>query len=163
MLKIRPENFEDVVALNALYRPGPIRNIDEFTARRHGRKTVSYPAKVLEPILNSTYGIIVYQEQAMQVSSKMGGFTLGEADILRQAISKKEHETIERMRVKFVAGAQKRVSQKKTHCEFTITLNDLENTASIVRTPLRIRRWLFRWLTLRHITRQNFIVRCLVP
>lgn len=113
MLKIRPENFEDVVALNALYRPGPIRNIDEFTARRHGRKTVSYPAKVLEPILNSTYGIIVYQEQAMQVSSKMGGFTLGEADILRQAISKKEHETIERMRVKFVAGAQKKGFSKE--------------------------------------------------
>lgn len=113
MLKIRPENFEDIVALNALYRPGPIRNIDEFTARRHGRKPVSYPAKVLEPILKSTYGIIVYQEQAMQVSSRMGGFTLGEADILRQAISKKKHETIERMRVKFVAGAQKKGFSKE--------------------------------------------------
>lgn len=108
MLRLHPENFEDIVALNALYRPGPIRNIDEFTARRHGQRPVTYPTKALEPVLRSTYGIIVYQEQAMQVSSMMGGFTLGEADILRQAISKKMQNIIEEMRIRFVSGAERK-------------------------------------------------------
>ncbi|EAK3904375.1 DNA polymerase III subunit alpha, partial [Campylobacter jejuni] len=88
--RLHPTSFEDVAAVNALYRPGPIGNIDEFIARKHGQHPVSYPEKSLQPILAKTYGIMVYQEQVMQVASAMGGFSLGEADLLRRAISKKD-------------------------------------------------------------------------
>lgn len=76
---LKPTSFEDVVATNALYRPGPMENIDHFIARKQGREPITYAAPALEPILKPTYGILVYQEQVMQVASAMGGFSLGEA------------------------------------------------------------------------------------
>ncbi len=88
--QLGPSSFEDVVAVNALYRPGPMENIDTFVARKHGQEPISYPAPALEPILAPTYGVLVYQEQVMQVASVMGGFSLGEADLLRRAMSKKK-------------------------------------------------------------------------
>lgn len=106
--KVKPTSFEDVVAVNALYRPGPMDNIDEFVARKQQQHKITYPDKALEPILRITYGIIVYQEQVMQVASIMGGFSLGEADLLRRAMSGKKQIIIEEMKSKFLQGAQKK-------------------------------------------------------
>ena len=108
LFKLSPSSFEDVAAVNALYRPGPMNNIDEFIARKHGKKRVTYPDPSLKKILEPTYGIMVYQEQVMQVASAMGGFTLGQADLLRRAMSKKKHAVIAEMREKFIAGAKQK-------------------------------------------------------
>lgn len=105
LVNLHPTNFEDIVAVNALYRPGPMENIPRFTARKAGKEKITYPAPSLEKILGPTYGILVYQEQVMQLASVMAGFTLGEADLLRRAMSKKKKATMEDMRTKFIAGA----------------------------------------------------------
>ena len=105
LVNLHPTNFEDIVAVNALYRPGPMENIPHFTARKAGKEKIAYPAPSLEKILGPTYGILVYQEQVMQLASVMAGFTLGEADLLRRAMSKKKKATMEDMRTKFIAGA----------------------------------------------------------
>lgn len=105
--KVAPKNFEDVVATAALYRPGPMQYIDEFTRRMHGQVAVHYDSPLLEPILAPTYGIIVYQEQVMQVASSIGGFSMAEADDLRRAMSKKKQALIDAGLNRFVAGAQK--------------------------------------------------------
>lgn len=104
--KLHPDNFELVAAVNALYRPGPMENIDHFIARKDGHEPVTYPAQELQPILGPTYGILVYQEQVMQVAAVMGGFSLGEADLLRRAMSKKKKAVIDEMRQKFITGAE---------------------------------------------------------
>lgn len=106
--RLHPSSFEDIAAVNALYRPGPMENIDHFIQRRHGVEKSTYPAESLKPILEKTYGILVYQEQVMQVASTMGGFTLGQADLLRRAMSKKKGAVIEQMKARFVSGAEKR-------------------------------------------------------
>jgi len=105
--RLQPNNFELVAAVNALYRPGPMENIDTFIARKNGKEPVSYPDPSLAPILKHTYGIIVYQEQVMQVASKMGGFSLGQADLLRRAMSKKKKATMDAMKKRFLNGASK--------------------------------------------------------
>lgn len=109
-----PTSFDDIVATNALYRPGPMQNISTFIARKHGREPVTYPDKSLEKILKSTYGILVYQEQVMQASSEMANFSLADADILRRAISKKNEQLIEENRQKFVDGAVSQGHDKKS-------------------------------------------------
>lgn len=103
--KLQPNTFEDIVAVNALYRPGPMEQIDTFIARKNGTEPIRYPHEDLKDILEITYGVMVYQEQVMQVASKLAGYTLNEADILRRAISKKDHQAIEEGRKQFVAGA----------------------------------------------------------
>lgn len=103
--RLGPENIEDLVAVNALYRPGPMEQIEAFINRKKGREAIVYPHPNLEPILKVTYGIMVYQEQVMQVASKLAGFTLGEADILRRAIGKKHKEAIDQERDHFITGA----------------------------------------------------------
>lgn len=111
--QLQPQTFEDIVSTNALFRPGPIKNIDEFIKRKNGKASINYLNSRLEPILKLTYGIIVYQEQVMQVASAMGGFSLGQADLLRRAMSKKKQIVIDQMRDQFVQGAlQKGYSQK---------------------------------------------------
>lgn len=112
--RLQPNHFEDIVAVNALYRPGPMENIPHFIERKHGREPVVYPHPDLQPILEKTYGVIVYQEQIMQIASKMAGFTLGEADILRRAVSKKQKEILDRERVHFVAGAERKGYARNT-------------------------------------------------
>ncbi|MHC9536213.1 DNA polymerase III subunit alpha [Dellaglioa sp. BT-FLS60] len=104
--KLQPTSFEDVAAVNALYRPGPMENIDTFIARKHGLEKITFPDDSLKQILEPTYGVLVYQEQVMQVASKMGNFTLGEADLLRRAMSKKKKVIIDEMRTQFINGAQ---------------------------------------------------------
>jgi DNA polymerase-3 subunit alpha len=108
--RLQPSRFEDLIALNALYRPGPIQGgmIDDFINRRHGRVQVTYELPELEEILRETYGVIVYQEQVMQIASALAGFTLGEADLLRRAMGKKKKEVMESQRKKFVEGAKQR-------------------------------------------------------
>lgn len=106
--KLDPENFEDLIAAIALFRPGPMQNIDEYIARRKGQKKVEYLHQDLEPILKSTFGIIIYQEQIMQILVKMGGYTFAEADIIRRAMSKKKKEVMTAEREKFNARAIKK-------------------------------------------------------
>ena len=103
--KLTPTNLEDIAAVNALYRPGPMEQIDTFIKRKHGQEVVKYPHPILESILQSTYGVMVYQEQVMQVTSQMAGFTLGQADILRRAIGKKDAKVMETEKAHFIEGA----------------------------------------------------------
>lgn len=106
--QVAPQSFEDVVAVAALYRPGPMQYLGEFAQRRHGQVPVTYRSDLLAPILAPTYGIIVYQEQVMQVASVVGGFTMAEADDLRRAMSKKKVALIDAARPRFIAGAKAR-------------------------------------------------------
>jgi DNA polymerase-3 subunit alpha len=105
--KLQPQVFEDLIALAALYRPGPLGAgmVDDFIDRRHGRAEVSYPHPLLEPILKPTYGVIVYQEQVMQIAQVLAGYSLGGADLLRRAMGKKKPEEMAKERVKFEDGA----------------------------------------------------------
>jgi DNA polymerase-3 subunit alpha len=105
LTRLKPTRFEDIVAVNALYRPGPMENIPLFIDRKHGKQAVEYPHPDLKPILENTYGVIVYQEQIMQIASVMAGFTLGEADLLRRAVGKKKKEALDNERNHFVQGA----------------------------------------------------------
>lgn len=103
--KIRPKSFEDITAINALYRPGPMDMIPTYTKRMHGEEPVSYLFPELEPILRETYGIIVYQEQVMQIAQAIAGYSLGEADMLRRAMGKKIAEEMEKQKARFMQGA----------------------------------------------------------
>ena len=121
--KAKPKMLEDLIALNALYRPGPLRSgmVDDYIARKQGRIEVKYELPQLEPILRDTYGVIAYQEQVMRIARELGGFTLGEADILRKAIGKKNPEVMAKQRGKFVDGAKKNsVNEKKAAQTFDL-------------------------------------------
>ncbi len=108
--KAKPQRLEDLIALNALYRPGPLRGgmVDDFIARKNGRVEVRYQLPQLEPILRETYGVIAYQEQVMRIANEVAGFSLGEADILRKAMGKKNAEVMQAQRQKFLDGAAAR-------------------------------------------------------
>jgi len=110
LARLQPTEFGDIVATNALFRPGPIGSgmVDDFIDRKRGRTKIVYPHPDLEEILKETYGAIVYQEQVMQIASKMAGFTLGQADMLRRAMGKKKAEVMEEQKVLFVDGAVER-------------------------------------------------------
>lgn len=112
--RMKPDNFEDIIALVALYRPGPLQSgmVDNFINRKHGREEISYPDaayqhELLKPILEPTYGIILYQEQVMQIAQVLAGYTLGEADMLRRAMGKKKPEEMAKQRSGFQEGAKK--------------------------------------------------------
>lgn len=104
--KIRPTCFEDITAINALYRPGPMDMIPEYTRRMHGETKVEYLFPELEPILKETYGIIIYQEQVMAIASRIANYSLGEADMLRRAMGKKIASEMEKQKERFLKGAQ---------------------------------------------------------
>src|SRR5690348_5432641 len=121
--RYQPERLEDLTALNALYRPGPIQGgmIDDFIARKHGKKKVAYDLPALEEILSETYGVILYQEQVMQIANRLAGFSLGEADILRRAMGKKNREEMAAQREKFLNGcAVHKVPSKKAERIFDL-------------------------------------------
>jgi DNA polymerase-3 subunit alpha len=121
--KARPQRFADLIALNALYRPGPLRGgvVDDFVARRHGRVEIEYETPGLEPILNDTYGVIAYQEQVMRIASDLAGFSMGEADLLRKAMGKKSAEVMQGQRQRFVEGAVARgLPEKKARKIFDL-------------------------------------------
>ncbi|ACB84145.1 DNA polymerase III subunit alpha [Natranaerobius thermophilus] len=111
---LKPTSFEDIIATSALYRPGPMEQIPTFIESKHGQREISYPHEDLKPILEETYGIIVYQEQIMQVASTMAGFSLGEADLLRRAIGKKKKNILAEQKEKFVQGCINRGYGKET-------------------------------------------------
>ncbi|HYH36496.1 MAG TPA: DNA polymerase III subunit alpha, partial [Candidatus Saccharimonadales bacterium] len=102
--ELKPTLFSDLIAMNALYRPGPMQFIDEFIDRKHGKKQVTYDHPGLKAALGDTYGVLVYQEQFMQVSKDMCGFTGGQADTLRKAIGKKQRDTMKKMKTAFIEG-----------------------------------------------------------
>lgn len=111
---LKPDRFEDIIAIIALYRPGPMDLIPDFIKRKQGKVPITYEVPELEPLLQDTYGVIVYQEQVMAIANKMAGFSLGQADILRRAMGKKKPEEMEKLRVKFLDGAkQKKIPEKK--------------------------------------------------
>jgi DNA polymerase-3 subunit alpha len=121
--RYQPTRIEDLTALNALYRPGPIQGgmIDEFISRKHGKKNVTYDLPELEEILSETWGVIVFQEQVMKIANRIAGFTLGEADILRSAMGKKKVEVMAAQRDKFLTGcAARKVAPKKAEKLFDL-------------------------------------------
>lgn len=107
--KLKPDCFEDIIAAGALYRPGPLEGgmVDDFINRKHGRTKIVYHHPAMEPILKETYGVIVYQEQVMQISRALAGYSLGGADLLRRAMGKKKKEVMEKEKAKFLDGATK--------------------------------------------------------
>jgi DNA polymerase-3 subunit alpha len=114
--RFKPDRLEHLTALNALYRPGPMQMIDDFIKRRHGQTRVTYDHPLLEPILGGTYGVMVYQEQVMQIASALAGYTLGEADILRKAMGKKKADVMATQKDKFLKGcAERGVNEKKAN------------------------------------------------
>jgi len=114
--RLKPEGIEDLIAILALYRPGPLGSgmIEDFIERKHGRVKVTYPHESLASILRETYGVIVYQEQVMKIASQFAGFTLGQADILRRAMGKKKPEVMREQREKFIQGALKQGHDRNT-------------------------------------------------
>ena len=104
---LKPDKFADLIAMNALYRPGPMAYIPNFIERKHGRELIKYDLPVMEEILADTYGITVYQEQVMLLSQKIANFTKGDADVLRKAMGKKQKSVLDKMKAQFVAGAVK--------------------------------------------------------
>jgi DNA polymerase-3 subunit alpha len=112
--KLKPTRIEDLIAMAALYRPGPMDNIDSFIHRKHGKEKVEYPHPMLKDILDVTYGVIVYQEQVMRIARDMGGFTMGQADTLRKAMGKKQADVMEKMSKGFMEGAAAKDISRKT-------------------------------------------------
>src|SRR5882672_5133754 len=108
LVDMRPDRFEDIIALVALYRPGPMANIPTYCARKHGDEEPEYLHPMLEPILKETFGVIIYQEQVMQIAQVMAGYSLGEADLLRRAMGKKIRSEMRAQRARFVSGAVER-------------------------------------------------------
>ena len=111
--KIKPSNFGDITAITSLYRPGPMANIPEFTKRKHGESPVEYLLDDTEEILKETYGIMVYQEQVMGIASRIAGYSLGQADMLRRAMGKKIKEEMDKHRISFMKGAKERGHDEK--------------------------------------------------
>jgi DNA polymerase-3 subunit alpha len=116
--KIAPDRFDDIAAINALFRPGPLKSgmVTDFIERKHGRRKIELLHPVLEPILRDTYGVILYQEQVMRIASELSGFTLGQADLLRKAMGKKKKEVMDAQRAQFVKGrcrARRQVGRRR--------------------------------------------------
>jgi DNA polymerase III subunit alpha len=114
--KAKPQRLDDLIAMNALYRPGPLKSgmVDDFIARKAGRSEVKYELPALEPILADTYGVIAYQEQVMRIASALAGFSLGQSDVLRKAMGKKDPKVMAKQREAFMEGARKKgVNEKK--------------------------------------------------
>jgi DNA polymerase-3 subunit alpha len=114
--KAKPERLDDLIALNALYRPGPLKSgmVDDFISRKQGKTEVKYELKQLEPILSDTYGVIAYQEQVMRIAAVLAGFTMGQSDVLRKAMGKKDPKVMAKQREAFMEGAAKNgINEKK--------------------------------------------------
>src|SRR5206468_7893533 len=105
--KLRPDCFEDIIAVVSLYRPGPMENIPRYIAVKHGREAADYLHPAIEGILKETHGIMIYQEQVMQIAQVLAGYTLGGADLLRRAMGKKIQSEMDAQRQQFIEGAEK--------------------------------------------------------
>ena len=123
LMKIKPESFEDLIAILALYRPGPLESgmVDDFIKRKRTPSRISYDPSLLEPILKETYGVIVYQEQVMAIANRVAGFTLGQADLLRRAMGKKKPKEMQKLKARFIEGAkQQHLPEKKAERLFDL-------------------------------------------
>ena len=114
LVELQPSTFEDLIAMNALYRPGPMAYIPQFIARKHGREPITYDFPEMEKYLKDTYGITVYQEQVMLLSRLLAGFTRGESDVLRKAMGKKQKDKLDKLKPKFIRGGEERGHDSKT-------------------------------------------------
>ncbi|MFT3911623.1 MAG: DNA polymerase III subunit alpha [Ferruginibacter sp.] len=112
--ELKPDKFDDLIAMNALYRPGPMSYIPQFVARKHGREKIEYDLPDMEEYLKETYGITVYQEQVMLLSQKLAGFSKGDADVLRKAMGKKQIAVLDKMKAQFITGATAKGHPKDT-------------------------------------------------
>jgi DNA polymerase III subunit alpha len=121
--RLKPDRFEDIIAMVALYRPGPMDNIPTYINRKHGEEPTDYLHPMLEPILKETYGVIIYQEQVMQIAQVLAGYSLGEADLLRRAMGKKDKKEMAKQKTRFVEGAM-RNKVKKPDAEYIFELVD---------------------------------------
>jgi len=122
--KMAPDTIEELTALISLYRPGPMKNIDTYIDRKYGRVEIAYPHPSLEGILKETYGIIIYQEQVMQIAQVLSGYSLGEADMLRRAMGKKDQAEMNRQKSRFVDGAVKNKVNKETAADIFELVNE---------------------------------------
>jgi len=126
LIKLKPENIEDIIALLALYRPGPLGSgmVEDFIKRKHGKVPIEYEIPEVEPILKDTYGIILYQEQVMKIAHTVANFTLGDADLLRRAMSKKKPEEMRELKEKFLKGAmEKRINPSRAERLFDLMIH----------------------------------------
>ncbi len=139
LLDMRPDRFEDIIALVALYRPGPMANIPTYCARKQGAEKPEYIHPKLEPILRETYGVIVYQEQVMQAAQILAGYSLGQADLLRRAMGKKIRKEMQEQRAHFVKGATDRGIERSHADAIFDLLERSRNTASTRATPRPMR------------------------
>jgi DNA polymerase-3 subunit alpha len=105
--ELRPNQFGDLIAMNALYRPGPMDYIPQFIRRKHGKEKISFEVPAMEKYLKETYGITVYQEQVMLLSQELGGFSKGQADSLRKAMGKKKRNIMDQMKIEFIEGCHR--------------------------------------------------------
>ena len=126
--RLQPDDFEDIIALVALFRPGPLQSgmVDDFIERKHGRQKVVFPHPDLEPILKPTYGVILYQEQVMQIAQVLAGYSLGGADLLRRAMGKKKPEEMAKQRDIFTQGRLNGASKKKRQRIFSTSWKSLQ-------------------------------------
>ena len=141
---LKPNRFEDLIAMNALYRPGPMEYIPNFIARKHGQEPVTYEIADMEEYLSDTYGITVYQEQVMLLSRLLANFTRGESDTLRKAMGKKLKDKLDHLKPKFIEGGRK----------------NSPPTRSTSRTPRATRGWLTRRPTSRPTTLRSTWLPC---
>jgi len=125
--KLKPSSVLDLAAMNALYRPGPMEFIDDFISRKQGKRKIEYPHEIVQPILEETYGIIVYQEQVIQIANKVAGLSLAEADILRRAMGKKDTGAMKKQQKIFVEGAVKNNINKKVAEEIFAAIDKFAN------------------------------------
>jgi DNA polymerase-3 subunit alpha len=144
--RYKPESIEDLTALNALYRPGPIQGgmIDDFIERKWGRRKVEYTLPQLEPLLKETLGVIVYQEQVMQIANVLASYSLGEADLLRRAMGKKDPNEMAKQRDRFMEGAAAWACRKNRQAKSSTRWRSSPDTASTSRTRRPMRCWPIR-------------------
>ena len=133
--KAKPGKIEDLIALNALYRPGPMEHLDEYVENKSGKKKIVYPLPALEPLLKETYGVPVYQEQVMQIAQVVAGFTLGQADILRRAMGKKKPEEALKMKPKFIAVLGKKDTIRRSRRASSSCCSPSRDTVSTRAIP----------------------------
>ena len=120
--QLKPNKFEDIIALVALYRPGPMQNIPTYINRKHGKEKIDYIHPTLKTVLNETYGVIIYQEQVMQIAQTLSNFSASKADILRKAMGKKKSAEMERQKKDFIEGAIKNgISKRSSYVYFSIS------------------------------------------
>ena len=158
--RVQPVCFEDVVATTSLNRPGASDYINNFVARKHGQEEVTVLDSALEDILAPTYGIMLYQEQVMQVAQRFAGFSLGKADILRRAMGKKDASAMHEMRASFIHGSIEAGHTAEKAEQVLMLWRSLQVMVLTGHTPMPTQPWPSNWLISKHIIQLFFIRSC---